>query len=111
SVLIELLSLFEPWRVRRDDERGLPAAAEVGVDRRNNDVHVGNSAVGGPGLHTVEHPLVVGFVVAGTGEDGAHIGARAGFRRTERPKQRVLWRAEHLRKPFAELFGCAVGSK
>src|SRR4029077_9039594 len=80
TVLLELLSLFEPRRVRRNDERGLPTAAEFRMDRRNNYVHVGNSPVGGPGLEPVEPPLVGGIVVTCAGEDGAHIGARTGFR-------------------------------
>ena len=33
------------------------------VDRRDDDVHVGDAAVGGPRLGAVEHPLVLGLVV------------------------------------------------
>ena len=56
------------------------------MHRRDDDVHVGDATIGGPGLGAVEDPLVVGFVVARAGEDGADVGARTGFRGAERRK-------------------------
>ena len=76
---------FWPWlRTRgagRDDERRLAAGAEFGVHRGDDDVDVGDAAVGGPGLGAVEDPLVGGLVVAGAGADRADVGAGARARR------------------------------
>ena len=53
--------------------------AEVRVDDRDHDVDVGDTAVGGPGLGSVDHPLVLGLVVDGTGAQRAHVGAGVGL--------------------------------
>ena len=63
AVLAELLALGQALGARRDDEAGLAAAAQAGVDRGDDDVHVGDAAVGGPGLGAVQHPLVGGLLV------------------------------------------------
>ena len=88
AVLLELLALAEALRARRDDERRLTAGAQVGIDRRHDDVHVGDAAVGGPRLGAVEDPLVGGLVVARAGDDRRDVGARAGLRRAERGELR-----------------------
>jgi hypothetical protein len=64
-VLLELLPLAEPGRAGWHDERGVASGAELRVDREHKHVHVGDAAVGDPGLRAVEDPLVFGFVVDG----------------------------------------------
>ena len=75
-------------------------------------MHVGDAAVGRPGLGAVEHPFVGGLVVAGAGEDRADVGAgvRVPTNRTT-PSLRIVGGAEHLRQPLARLFGRAVGGQ
>ena len=84
AVLQELLALPEPGVFGGMMNVACPRVPEFGIHRRDDDVHLGDSAVGGPGLDAVEHPLVGGLVVAGTGEDGADVGTRARLRRAER---------------------------
>ena len=68
------------------------------------------TAVGGPGLGPVEHPLVGRLVVARPGADRADVGAaRAPRNRTRRGGDRRS--AEHLRQPLAELLGGAAGGQ
>ena len=75
AVLLELLALTETLRAGRDDERGLPAGSEVGVDRGDDDVHVRDAAIGHPGLGAVDDPLVGRLFITGAGEDRRDIGA------------------------------------
>ena len=55
---LTFVPISRPLRVRRDDERGLAAGAQLGVDGRDDHVDVGDAAVGGPCLLAVEDPLV-----------------------------------------------------
>src|SRR6185436_1156524 len=50
AVLGELLPLRQALRARRHDEAGLPSRPELGFDRRDHHVHVGDAAVGDPRL-------------------------------------------------------------
>src|SRR3954469_13691461 len=65
AVLAQLEPALEPRGASRHDERGLPARAELGLDRRHDHVQARDAAVGGPRLLPVEHPLVLGLVVPG----------------------------------------------
>ena len=58
---------LRPFVPGRHDEAGLAAALQLGVDGGDDDVDVGDAAVGDPRLGAVEHPLVGGLVVHGPG--------------------------------------------
>ena len=62
-MLLDLRALLEARGAGRDDERRLPARAELAVDGRDDDVDLGDAAVRHPGLLAVEDPLVLGLVV------------------------------------------------
>ena len=109
-MLGELLALAEPGGAGRDDEAGLPAGAQLGVDDGGDDVDVGEAAVGRPGLGAVEHPLVAGLVVARAGAHRADVAARVGLGGAERRDLEVAGLAEHLRHPLADLLVGAVGA-
>ena len=66
----------------------LAAALQLGVDRGDHDVDVGDAAVGDPRLGAVEHPLVVGLVVDGAGAQRRHVGAGVGLAHAERAELR-----------------------
>ncbi len=80
---------FWPWRqalgARRDDEAGLAAALELGIDGGDHDVDVGDAAVGDPRLGAVEDPLVGGLVVD---RPGAQRATRRSRRRARRRRTR-----------------------
>src|SRR5271165_6743171 len=61
--LLELLAHGESRRLWRDDEARLTTCAELGLDRRNDDVDVRDAAVGDPRLRPVQGPGVAGLVV------------------------------------------------
>src|SRR5690606_30687428 len=109
AVLPELLAHGQAGRAGRDDERGLAAGAELGVDGGDDDVHVGDAAVGGPGLDAVDDPVAV--VVHGAGADGADVGAGVGLGGAEGAELDVVLVAEHLGQPRAELLGGAVAGQ
>ncbi len=108
-MLAELLPLGQPPGAGRDDEAGLAARAQFGVDGGHDHVDVGDAAVGDPGLGAVEHPLVGGLVVDGAGADRAHVAARVGLGGAERAQAHVVGGAEHLRGPLQDLLLGAVG--
>ena len=87
------LSNFWPWlsplRAGRYHEAGLAAGAQLGVDDRGDDVHVGDAAVGGPGLGAVEDPLVVRLVVRRAGAHRADVAAGVGLGGAERRELEV----------------------
>jgi hypothetical protein len=103
AVLAQLRPALEPARARRDDERGLAARAELGLDGRDDDVHGRDAAVGRPCLLAVEHPRIRGLVVARAGAQRAHIGARVRLGHAERADGRLLGRAVALRHPLHQL--------
>ncbi len=107
-MLAELLPLGQPPGPGRDDEAGLPAAAQCRVDRRDDHVHVGDAAVGGPRLGAVQHPLAGGLIVDGPGPDRPDVAAGLGLGRAERAQLDVAGTAEHLRYPLADLLGGAL---
>src|ERR1039457_4243114 len=69
AVLTELLPHGQPGRAGRHDEARLAARSERRVHRCDDHVHVGDAAVGGPGLHPVQHPFVRRRVVDRAGPD------------------------------------------
>src|SRR5215469_18975190 len=76
AVLAELLPLGKPAGAGRHDERGLPARPELRVHRGDDDVDVGDAAVGCPGLDAVEYPLILGLVIDGAGLDRGDVAPR-----------------------------------
>jgi hypothetical protein len=107
-VLLELLSLAEALRAGRDDEAGVTAGLELGVDGGDDDVDVGDAAVGDPGLGPVEHPFVGGVVVHGAGAQVGDVAAGVGFAHRERAHLELLGGPEALGDPFGDLLGGAV---
>src|SRR5207302_6731675 len=57
AVLLELLPGLQTGRRGRHDEAGLTPRPELGFDRRDDNVDVGDAAVGDPRLGAVEDPL------------------------------------------------------
>ena len=106
-MLAHLGALLAPLRPGRHDERGMPAGAEVAVDRGDHHVDVGDPAIGRPRLLAVDHPLVIGLVVFG-GADRRHVGAGVGFRRAEGRHLGVVGGPEALPDPFRHLLGRAL---
>ena len=107
--LLELLTGREPGRPGRDDEAGLAPRPETRVDRGHHHVHVGDPAVGDPGLGAVDDPLVLGLVVDGPGAQRAHVGAGVGLGHGEGGQLDLVRRPEALRAPLHQLLGRAVG--
>ena len=66
AVLLELLAhASDPGVPGGTTKLAWPREPELGLDRRDHHVHVGDAAVGDPRLGAVEHPLVLGLVVDG----------------------------------------------
>ena len=84
---LTLAPCSQPRRARRDDEGGVTARAELAVDRGDDDVDVGDAAVGRPRLLAVEDPLVRRLVVLGAscGSRRRRSRRRARTSRTRRP--------------------------
>ena len=111
AVLLELLAhASDPGVPGGTTKLAWPRAFELGVDRRDDHVDVGDAAVGDPRLGAVEHPLVLGLVVDRAGAQRADVACRRRARsRRTRPSWIVVGRAEALRDPLADLLGRAVG--
>ena len=103
AVLLDLGALLAAGGVRRDHEGGVAARAELAVDRGDDDVDVGDAAVGRPGLLAVDHPLVLGLVVLGGGADRGDVGAGVGLGGAEGAELDVVRRAEALGDPLPHL--------
>src|SRR5258708_5330204 len=110
SVLAELLPLREALGTGRDYEACLTAAAERRIDGRDDHVHVGDAAVGSPGLGPVQHPLVGRLRVDGPGPDRADITAGVGLGGAERAELDIARAAEHLRQPLPDLLRRAAAT-
>ena len=108
AVLLELLALGQALGAGRYDERHLAAGAERRVDRRDDDVPVGDAAVRGPGLGAVEHPLVVGLVVDRASLHRADVATGVGLGGAERTELRVVRRAVHRGDELPDLLVGAV---
>ena len=85
-----------------------PRPFSVGIDGGDDDVHVGDAAVGDPRLRAVEHPLVLGLVVDGAGAQRRDVGAGVGLAHAEGAELRVVGGAVALRHPLHDLLGRAV---
>ena len=105
--LVLLLALREPGRVLGDDEGGLAAVAQVGVDGGHDHVHVGDAAVGDEDLGAVEHPLVGLLVELGGGAQRLDVGAGAGLGDGVGAQLDLVALAEALGHPLADLLGGA----
>ena len=90
------------------DEAGLAATPQLGVDGGDDDVDVGDAAVGDPRLGAVEDPLVGGLVVDGPGAQRRHVGAGVGLGHAEGAELHVVGGAVALRHPLHDLLGGAV---
>ena len=84
AVLLDLGALLDARRSRsgRRTPRGRASRAPVGLG--DDDVDVGDAAVGRPGLLAVERPGVGGLVVLGRRADVGDVGAGVGLRGAER---------------------------
>ena len=88
----------------------MAAGAQGGVDRQDDDVHVGDPAVGDPGLGAVEHPLVGRLVVDRPAPERADVRPGVGLAHAEGSEcDRVVVLAEAPRHPLHDLLGRAVG--
>ena len=103
--LDSFLPCDRPGRALGHDERGLAAVAEVRVDGRDDDGHVGDAAVRDEDLGAVEHPLVA--VQLGGGAQRAHVGAGARLGDRVGAELDLVAHAEALRHPAADLLGRA----
>ncbi len=108
-MLLHLGALLEALGARRDDERGVPARAQLAIDAGDHDVDVGDPAVGRPGLLAVEDPFVLGLVVARRGANRGDVGPGVGLRGAEGGHLRLLRRPVALRHPLDQLVGGARG--
>src|SRR3954451_3125264 len=99
--LVLLLAHAEAGRVLRDDERGLAAVAERRIDRRDDDVDVGDPAVGAEDLGAVEDPFVA--VALRRRPQRADVRAGAGLGDRVRAELDLVARAEALGHPAADL--------
>src|SRR3954470_4540245 len=107
AVLLDLRAHLQALGAGRDDERGLPARAELAVDRGDDDVHVGDAAVGRPRLLAVEDPFVLGLVVLGERAQRRDVRAGVGLAHAERGDLRLVLGPEALRDPLHRLVGRA----
>ena len=102
-----LLALAEARRVLADHERGLAAGAELGVDGGDDDVDVGDAAVGDEDLGPVQDPLVA--VALGGRLQALDVGA--GLRLGDRvgAELDLVAGAEAIGNPARDLLGSARG--
>ena len=107
AVLEVLLTLAESLRAGRDHERGVPAALQLRFDGGDDDVHVGDAAIGDPRLGAVEHPLVGGLVVHRPRAQARHIRSGVGLADAERAELHLVGGAVALRHPLHRLLGRA----
>ena len=100
-----LLALLDARRPLPDDERGLPAVAELGVDGGDDDVDVGDAAVGDEDLGPVEHPLVA--VALRRRAEALDVGAGLRLGHRVGAELDLVAEAEALRDPLRDLLGRA----
>ena len=86
----------------------MAARAELAVDRGDDDVDLGDAAVGRPRLLAVDHPFVACLVVLGDGADRRDVGAGVGLGGAERGDLGIGLAAEALRDPLADLLTRAL---
>ena len=100
-----LLALAHAGRPLLDDERGLAAVAELGGDVGDDDVDVGDPAVGDEDLGAVEDPLVA--VALGGGTQALDVGAGAGLGDGVSAELDLVADAEAFGDPAGDLIGRA----
>ncbi len=89
-------------------KRRVSAGAELAIDRRDHDVHVGDAAVGGPCLLAVENPLAGRLVELRRGAQRRDVRAGVGLGGAERRHLDVIRRAEAARDPLTDLLAGAL---
>src|SRR4051812_35385635 len=107
AVLLDLGAHLHALGARWDDEGGLAAGLQLGIDRRDHDVHVRDAAVRRPRLLSVQDPLVLGLVVLRARAQRGDVGAGVRLAHAERADLRLLLGPEALRDPLAHLLGRA----
>jgi len=100
-----LLALAQAGGVLADDEGGLAAGPQRRVDGGDDDVDVGDAAVGDEDLGPVEDPLVA--VLGGGGAQRAHVRAGARLGHGVGAELDLVATAEALGDPLADLLGRA----
>ncbi len=105
--LVSFLPWREPGRALADDEGGLAAGAQRRVDGGDDDVDVGDAAVGDEDLGPVEDPLVA--VAPGGRLQALDVGAGLRLGHRVGAELDLLVVAEALRDPAHDLLGGARG--
>ena len=105
--LLSFLPWLRPGRALGDDERGLAAGAELGVDGGDDDVDVGDAAVGDEDLGPVQDPLVA--VALGGRLQALDVGAGLRLGHRVGAELDLVAAAEALGDPAGDLLGRAGG--
>ena len=103
AVLLHLRAHLEALCAGRDHERRLPSRAQLGVHRRDHDVHVRDAAVRGPRLLPVQDPVVCGLVVPCPRAQGGDVRSGVGLGYAEGAHLWVVGGPVALRHPFHQL--------
>ena len=86
----------------------MPARAELAIHGGDHHVDVGDPAVGGPCLLTVQHPLARGLVELRCRAHARDIRARIRLRGAKRCHLDVIGGPEAARDPLADLLAAAL---
>ena len=97
--LVELAQHRQPRRALGDDEHALPAVAGLGIDGRDDDVHVGDAAVADEDLLPVDDPVAA--VLTRAGLDRADVAAAARLGHGQRGELYVVRACRSTRAPSA----------
>ena len=105
--LLVLRTLAQPFCALVDDERGVTPVTQFWVNRRHDDVHVGDAPIGDEALGAVDDPVVA--VAHRPSSQAADVAAGVGFGDGEGAELDVVWSAEASRDPLEHLLGRAIG--
>ncbi len=105
QILLTLRQALCSWR---NNEARLTATFQFGINSSNNYVHVGNATVGDPCLCSVQHPLIICFVVDSTGAQVGHVATCIWFAHTKCAELHIVWSSVTLWNPFHHLLRCSV---
>ncbi|OLE36500.1 MAG: hypothetical protein AUG48_07110 [Actinobacteria bacterium 13_1_20CM_3_68_9] len=100
-----LLALLEAGGALGNDERGLAPVAQAGVHRGNDDMDVGDAAIGDEDLGAVQHPLIP--VERRRGTEALDVGAGLGLGYGVGAKPDLATHPEALGYPPRDLLGRA----
>src|SRR5580692_6283024 len=92
----------------RYDERSMTFGAKLGIDRGDDDVYVGDPAIGRPCLLAIDDPLARRLVELGAGTHSRDVRARVRLGGTEGSYFDLIDGAEAPRDPLADLLARAL---